>query len=134
MAASPVRMAPTSIAPLKDQVLAILSLAARRGTTQVPILDFFRAFADLADEFTPMLPGLIFSRTTYSAYSKQLDTALQELVGFSVDLPNPKLQYLEVSQEAAGRHLSWLEEKYGKEYIDSLQPLAEALIQKLASS
>jgi hypothetical protein len=131
MATLPVAIEPTRIIPLKHQVLAILSLAARQGRNRVPILDFFKAFADLTEEFGNVLPGLVFSRTAHSAYSKRLDAALQELVGSSVDIPNPKLQYLEVSSDAAGRHLVWLKEKYGEEQIDDLMPLVDFLLRKL---
>lgn len=117
---------------LKDQVLAILSLASRRGRTRIPILEFFSGFAGLADKFPDMVPDLVFNKTAYSAYSKRLDGAIQGLVGFSVDLPNPKLQCLEVTPEAADRHLAWLDEKYGHAYIRSLEPLVEALIQGLS--
>jgi hypothetical protein len=127
-------VAPTCDVPLKDQVLAMLSLAARGGTTRIPILKLFMAFADLTDSFPEKFPDLTFSRNSQSAYSKQLDSAIQERVGYSIGLPNPSLQYYEISEDSAKRHLAWLEELYGSGYLESLKPIVEVLVRKLQSS
>jgi len=110
---------------LSDVVLGILSLAATEGRTKIPILEFFGTFAHLKEEYGGVLPTIIFTKTWRSAYSKGLDRALQELVGCGVGLPNPQLQNLEVTPDAAQRHLAWLEAKYGLEAVKQLKPLAD---------
>jgi len=113
---------------LRHTVLAVLSLAAQEGQTSTPIVSFFRAFADLADQFRDALPALVFSRTAHSAYSKRLDSALQSWVGYTVGLPNPVLRNLELRPDAAARHLAWLEERYGGEYVERLRPIARKFV------
>ncbi|MCH7605080.1 hypothetical protein IID24_03785 [Patescibacteria group bacterium] len=115
--------------PLQHVVLAILSLAAERGQTRMAFVDFFRAFADLKDEFGDTLPPMVFTRTVGSAaYSKRLDDALGS-IGSSIDLRLPR--HLELRQDIAHRHLRWLREKYGQERIDNLQPIVKRFIECL---
>jgi hypothetical protein len=133
-AKTPDKVASTPRVPIKDQVLAIFSLASLKGRSSIPFSDYFEIFADLKDEFGQLLPGLIVNRTAFSTYSKQLDSALQDLIACSVAFPNPKLKFLQVSRDAASRHIAWLEETYGKAYLDSLQPVVDRLVQRLPPS
>jgi len=117
--------------PLKDLVLAMLSLAAVQGKNRIPIVKFYQIFADMADDLPPMFPPLIFTRTSYSAYSKRLDDALQFWVGYGVEVPNPGLKHIQVMGESAERHLDWFKERYGEEKLEALRPLVAQFISDL---
>jgi hypothetical protein len=117
---------------MQDLVLGILSLAADRGVTQFPLVELFRCFADLSDRFPTVIP-FVFERAPYTVYSKAFDDALQALVGYSVDLPNPQLQYIELAPEAARRHVTGLRAKYGDGFISSLAPASQDLAGKLGA-
>jgi hypothetical protein len=119
---------------LRDIVLGMLSHAAVEGTTRVPLGEFQRAFEVVVVGHRNMFPPMHFTKSAYSVYSKRLDDALQSVVGFSVDLPNPQLQFLEVTKDAAKRHLAWLEDKYGRSAVDKLKPLAKAFVSEAARS
>ena len=117
---------------VQDLVLGILSLASDRGVTQFPLVELFHGFADLADQFPTVIP-FVFERAPYTVYSKAFDDALQSLIGYSVALPNPQLQYIELAPEAARRHVTGLRAKYGDEFISALAPASENLAGKLAA-
>ena len=117
--------------PLKFVVLAMLSLASQQGQTKTPVIKLYKAIANLTEEFSGVFPPMVFTRTEYSAYSKRLDDALQELVGSSVDLPNPRLRELVLPPEIAEGHLTFLREKYGTSMIDNLQPIVERLVDEI---
>ncbi|MEK6712535.1 MAG: hypothetical protein AABZ64_18360 [Nitrospinota bacterium] len=120
--------------PLKHMVLAILSHVAKKGGTRIPIMEVYRVFAELVDEKKEAFPPLVFTKTAYSAYSKRLDDAIQSFIGYGIELPNPSLQYAEIGEEAADRHLSWLSSKYGQDYIESLRSMADRFLSKLSCS
>ena len=110
--------------PLRYIVLGILSIAARENRPQIPVTEFYRLFAEMVDDVGESLPAMAFTRTDYSAYSKRLDEALQSLVGYSLDLPNPRLRYLELQPDAADRHLKWLDAKFEEHsLVGTLEPL-----------
>ncbi len=131
MSSQPIHPSSTAHVPLKDTVLALLSLAAEEGHRSIPLIDFYRAFADTYEEYGDVLPPLIFTRTAGSAYSKRLDEALAAKIGYSVDLPNPRLQRTSIELDAAKRHLAWLDSKYGPEYMDRVKHLTSTFIDKL---
>lgn len=116
----------------QDLVLGILSLAADRGVTQFPLVDLFHCFADLSDQFPTVIP-FVFERAPYTVYSKAFDDALQSLVGYSVALPNPQLQYIELAPEAARRHVTGLKARYGDDFVSSLAPASQNLADKLGA-
>ena len=116
----------------QDLVLGILSLAADRGVTQFPLVDLFHCFADLSEQFPTLIP-FVFERAPYTVYSKAFDDALQSLVGYSVALPNPQLQYIELAPEAARRHVTGLKAKYGDEFISSLAPASQTLVHTMGA-
>lgn len=122
--------------PLDDLVLAVLSLAAKKGRTKIPLKEFYKAFAQLVDEHGGLFPPMLFTETGDSAYSKRLDDALQLLLGYGVDLPNPVLRYLEVPEDVADHHLTWLHRKYDKDdfpsWIDDLQPIVDQFVSKVS--
>jgi hypothetical protein len=118
---------PTSEMPLRHIVLATLSLAAKKGRERVPLSSFYDVFADLSDRFMDVFPGLSFNRTATYAYSKQLDSAFQSLVGMGVDIPNPNFQDVEVKSNVADRFLVRLKEAYGEAAIEYLDQVAEEL-------
>ena len=120
--------------PLKDRVLAVMSLTAQNGLNRIPILELFSAFAEVSNKFPARFPELVFSQNAESAYSKQLDSAIQDRIGYGVDLPNPSLQYFEISQDSASRHLTWLKEKYGSDYLSGLKPVVDLIMQRLQTS
>ncbi len=100
---------------LRDMVLAILSLASVQGTERVRLADFYGAFEGVFRAHGDAFPPMRFTRNAYSVYSKRLDDALQSLIGYSISLPNPSLQYLELKTDVAIRNLAWLRDKYGSE-------------------
>jgi len=116
---------------LKDEVLGLLSDAAIKGTERIKITDFYRAFAQLAEQYPNEFPPMVFTRAGNSAYSKRLDSAVQSLVGYSVNLPNPQLQYLELSRDTAERHMDWLRETYGEGPVRELSRLGDVLLREL---
>ncbi len=126
--------APTQVISLRDTVLGLISLMASQGRTRVPITEFFKIFGDLHEKFSSLLPPMLFTHTAHSAYSKQLDDALQSLVGYSVELPNPTLQCIELQDQVAKRHLIWLEKKFGRNFIDCLEPFARSFLAELDSN
>ncbi len=115
---------------LRDMVLGMLSLAAVEGKSRVPLTEFYRAFEAVVDAHRDMFPPMHFTKNAYSVYSKRLDDALQSIVGFSIELPNPHLQFLEVKDDAAKRHLAWLNEKYGKDTLDKLKGLTNEFVKQ----
>jgi hypothetical protein len=121
---------PTNM-PLRHRLLAILSLAAFKKQNRVPLTYFFEIFADLSATFPEAFSGLQVNRTASYAYSKQLDSALQSLVGSGVDIPNPSLQSIEIKDAAAARIIQRLKDSYGDEFIDSLNPIADELINRV---
>lgn len=129
MAASMATMPPA----LKDVVIAILSVAARRGSTKVPLKIVYEAFADAAEALPGVFAGVGFTRTPHYVYSKPLDSAIQEWVGYGIDVTNPELQYLEVTPEAAERHLTRLERRYGRAFLDVLSPGVDRFVEQLNS-
>lgn len=124
------KRAPLVQQSLRDIVLGMLSIAAVSGTTKVPLTEFYRAFEAVVEAHRDMFPPLRFTKNAYSVYSKRLDDALQSLVGYSIELPNPQLQFLEIKEDAAKRHLAWLSDKYGPDVIDNLKPLAGEFLQR----
>lgn len=116
---------------LKDEVLGLLSDAALKGKERIKITDFYRAFAQLAEQNPNDFPPMVFTRAGNSAYSKRLDTAVQSLVGYSVNLPNPQLQYLELSRDTAQRHMDWLRDTYGEDAVVTLSRLGDVLLRAL---
>jgi hypothetical protein len=116
---------------LRDLVLAILSMASVQGTNRVPLTEFYRAFADVAAKHGRVFPPMHFSKNPYSVYSKRLDEAVQSLVGYSISLPNPQLQYLEVKKAAAERHLSRLRDRYGSQAVKSLAPIVKEFLESI---
>jgi hypothetical protein len=95
---------------LRDMVLGMLSVAAVKGTTRVPLTDFFGAFEAVVEAHPDRFPPMHFTKNACSVYSKRLDDAVQSFVGGSIELPNPSLQFLEIKQDAAKRHIAWLSE------------------------
>ena len=75
-------------------------------------------------ELQRLLPPLAFTGSEDAPYSKRLDDALSFSIGYAVDVPNPRLRYLEMGEAPADRLLTWLRSKYGEE-VDSLQPVVE---------
>jgi hypothetical protein len=124
---------PRNIVPLRDTVLAILSLVSKQGKTRVPLTEIYEIFADLAEKYPDRFPGLAFMRTPFTTYSKRLDDAIQDWVGYSIDVPNPTLQYVEIGSNAAERHLTWLRDRYGSEWLDSLNIVGTEFINKMES-
>src|SRR5712691_9087516 len=123
-------VAPSLQESLRDTVLAILSLAAVEGKERVRLTDFYKAFEGVFEANKDAFPPMRFSRTSYSVYSKRLDDALQSLIGYSISLPNPSLQYLELKTDVAIRNLAWLRDKYGSE-IDRIEPLAKEFLHQV---
>ena len=119
--------------PLKHRVLAILSLAASKRRMRLPITAFYDIFATIVEQFPDMFPGLAINRTRHYAYSKQLDSALQELVGYSVDVPNPELQFVEIDPDAASRIIARLHERYSSALGSKLTPVVTVFTNKLDS-
>ena len=117
--------------PLRKTVLAVLSLAAEEGQTRIPITQIYRRFADLVEKYPGLFPPMLFTKGPYSAYSKRLDDALQSLIGYDVELPNPRLQFTEISKEAAKRRLARLKDAYGEEYLAAVQPIARDFLADL---
>jgi len=117
---------------LKDEVLGLLSDAALKGKGKIKITDFYRAFAQLAEQHPDEFPPMVFTRAGNSAYSKRLDSAVQSLVGYSVNLPNPELQYLELGADTAQRHMDWLRDTYGDDAVGGLSRLGDVLLQALS--
>ena len=107
---------------LRDIVLAILSMTAVQGRERVRLTEFYRAFERVFEAHKSAFPPMRFTRNSYSVYSKRLDDAIQSLIGYSVALPNPSLQYLELKTDVAIRNLAWLRDKYGSE-VDRIEPL-----------
>lgn len=126
-------IAPTLADSLKDIVLGILSAVAVRGAPRVRITEFYRGFADLVDAHKEFFPPMLFTRGSHSVYSKRLDDALQSLIGYTVALPNPQLQYLQLEKDAAARQLAWLEDKYGSEAVKIIQSLAGEFLKAVTS-
>src|SRR5712691_8464347 len=131
MSSATIARTPLPRVPLKDTVLAMLSIAAEQGRTTIPLRAFYRASAVVANEYSDIVPPLIFTRTEHSAYSKRLDEALSERIGYSVDLPNPRLQRTALRPSAAKRHLAWLSHKYGSEYLERVQQLTSAFLRQV---
>jgi hypothetical protein len=127
-----VKGAPPVQQSLRDMVLGMLSIAAVEGTTKVPLAEFFGAFESVVVAHPDMFPPMYFTKNAYSVYSKRLDDALQSLVGYSIELPNPQLQFLEIKKDAAKRHLTWLNDKYGADVINNLKPLAGEFLHRVA--
>ncbi len=119
---------------LRDAVLAILSMAAVEGTTRVRLTEFYKAFAGVVDNHRDMFPPMLFTRNAYSVYSKRLDDAVQSLVGYSIELPNPELQHLEVAVDAAERHLGRLRDRYTADKINRLKPLVAEFLKSVGES
>lgn len=119
---------------LRDMVLAILSMAAVQGTERVRLTEFYKAFEGVFEANKDAFPPMRFTRNSHSVYSKRLDGALQSLIGYSISLPNPSLQYLELKTDVAIRNLAWLRDKYGSEVVDGLAPLAGDFILRAGSS
>lgn len=118
--------------PLRDLVLALIAHASRAGHKRIPISHFFVVFGSLAEdpEFRAVAPPLGFTRSPHAVYCKRLDDALQSLIGYCIELPNPSLQNLEMSQDVAERQLRWLANKYD---LGLLQPLAQKFVAGLQS-
>jgi hypothetical protein len=112
--------------PLKHRLLATLSLASSRGYPMVPLTRFFEIFADLSERFPEAFPKLYFDRTPWSAYSKQLDGALQSLIGLCVEIL-PSLNVIEVSHTSAVHLIERLKESYGEGTVEAFSPVATAL-------
>lgn len=123
-----VKGAPPVQQSLRDMVLGMLSIAAIEGTTKIPLTEFSGAFEAVVEAHRDMFPPMHFTKNAYSVYSKRLDEALQSFIGGSIDLPNPHLQFLEVREDAAKRHLAWLKDKYGADVIDNLKPLTSEFL------
>lgn len=117
--------------PLNHIVIGVLSLAAQNGVTRVPNRLLYRAFADLVEQSPDSFPPMRFTRTGSSAYSKRFEDALQSLIGYSVELPNPRLKDIVTGPDAATRHLAWLEEVDGHPFIEELRLLAKEIIDKV---
>jgi hypothetical protein len=117
---------------LRDIVLGILSMAAIQGTERVRLTDFYQAFERVFEAHKSTFPPMRFTKNSYSVYSKRLDDALQSLIGYSISLPNPSLQYLELKTDVAIRSLAWLRDKYGSE-VDGLEPLTKDFLREVRS-
>ncbi len=117
--------------PLRDVLLWVLSSASKRGHKKIPLTHIYGAFADLTPRHRDKLPTLVFTKTPYSAYSKRFDEALQTLVGYSVDLPNPSLQFVEVDEAVAARHMDRIAKRYAHTAIESLMPLAADFLDRI---
>jgi hypothetical protein len=126
-----VRSTPLVQQSLRDMVLGVLSVAAVKGTTKVPLTEFFTAFEAVVGAYPDRFPPMHFTRNACSVYSKKLDDALQSFVGGSIELPNPSLQFLEVKEDAAKRHLAWLSDKYETDVASSLTPLTEEFLARV---
>jgi hypothetical protein len=126
---------PKSVTPvqqsLRDMVLGMLSVAAVKGTTRVPLTDFFGAFEGVVEAHPDRFPPMHFTRNACSVYSKRLDDAVQSFVGGSIELPNPSLQFLEIKQDAARRHIAWLSDKYATDIASNLEPLTEEFLTRV---
>ena len=116
---------------LRDMVLGMLSVAAVKGTTKVPLTDFYGAFEAVVEAHPSQFPPMHFTKNACSVYSKRLDDAIQSFVGGSIELPNPRLQFLEVKVDAAKRHLAWLDEKYHTDIATDLTPLADEFLARV---
>ncbi len=120
--------------PLSDIVLAVLSHAATGGRTRIPLFGLYRAFGDLIDEASEEFPPMRFSRTPFSTYSKRLEDAIQALVGYAIELPNPRLRHVETAPTAAARHLRWLHEKHGDAFTRWSASVTDRFLEKLAAN
>jgi hypothetical protein len=116
--------------PLKHCLLTILSLAASRGQNRIPMKFFYQIFADLSAKFPDVLPGLDANRTPFYAYSRQLDGALQALIGFGVNIPSPDFWGIEISSPTAEHFIRRLEDSYGSEAIEDFRVIAEEFINR----
>ncbi len=116
---------------LRDTVLGILSVAAVKGTPRVPLAEFFTAFEAVVGAHPDRFPPMHFTRNACSVYSKKLDDALQSFIGGSIELPNPSLQFLEVKEDAAKRHLAWLSDKYRTDIARSLTSLTDEFLARV---
>jgi hypothetical protein len=99
---------------LKHLLSALLASAAEQGIDKIEIDTFFSILAELLrkDEYKSVAPPLAFRQTGKLYYSKRVDEALQSLVGYFVQIPNPTMQRLQVPQSLATLQLQWLREKY----------------------
>ena len=116
---------------LRDMVLGMLSVAAVKGTTRVPLTDFYGAFEAVVEAHPDRFPPMHFTRNACSVYSKRLDDAVQSFVGGSIELPNPSLQFLEIKQDAARRHIAWLSDKYDTDIARNLEPLTKEFLSRV---
>lgn len=98
-----------------------------------PLLNIYHIFADLSEQFPDIFPTLWFNRTTPDddyAYSKPLDSALQHLIPFSISIPSPSFQRLELTRDQAEAHLKCLQKKY-PQVIEELAPVGKALVERI---
>jgi len=117
--------------PLSHRILIILVAAATKGKTRMPITAYYDIFAELIGQFPNVFPDIaVIIRTHYGAYSKPLDSALQSLVCYSVDI-NLKLQCYEISEDSGNRQIVSLREKYSPAFIDSLMPVVAVFMEEL---
>jgi hypothetical protein len=127
---SPVK-APTQL-PLPDLVLALLSLAAQKGVSRVPMKCFYLVMANTRAHFPEVFTGLVFNGPPDNPYSKALDSALQRWICWGVNIVIPDGQECtEVTDKMAERHLVRLKEEYGTEVIAGLEPTVQYFIDQL---
>ncbi len=115
--------------PLHHRVLAILSFASKRGKHIIPSDAYFELLGEVVGKHPEVFPGLKVSVTAFYAYSKQLDTVQQQLIGSAVDVL--ACGALEITKERANQSLTGLRELYGDEVINGLEPLSATLVEAM---
>jgi len=118
--------------PLKHLLSALLASAAERGFERIKIANFFSILAELLrrEDYRSVAPPLTFRQTGEAYYSKRIDEALQSLIGYLADIPNPTMQCLLIDKSLAERQLQWLRETYPEQ---PWLPLAQAFVSELES-
>src|SRR5687767_4370742 len=115
--------------PLRDRVLAWLSLASHKGYPHIPLGRFYKLMQAMSKQFPEHFVRVDFGHLR--SYSKALDTALHHWVGYGVDLVIEELDCIEVTHKLAQRHLAWLREKYGTDAVAALEPSTDYLVELL---
>lgn len=109
---------------LAEFALAIISLLAIRGTNRFVTVELHRAFAACYKKFEAQFPvPMVFGEEGHGAYySKRLESALNASSScLALDVHNR----VSMTPQAAARSLAKLREKFGNDYINSLDELVD---------
>jgi len=125
----PATSTPTKQAPLKDCVMALLSLASLRGRKKIDLQDLFRALSVVIEKHPELFPPVIFEKTLGGPYSRNVDYAISSLIPYSVE--SDIHDCVTVSKETAGRHLAYLRGRHGDDFVRAMEGLADEFITAL---